>query len=226
MKNATLALIILFATIINSKAQYKSERSFDTFQKVVITDGIKAKIIQSNEHKVVLRVSDMPETKVLTELSAYELSIKLETGIYEKGQVYAEIYLKDLKSLDLRNSVNVEMENMKGDALKLRAITSAKAELNFEYNYTEIDIATNSDITLKGKSNISKVNANTNASLKAYEFEVENYEIKVNTQAEVFVSSIADISIQASTKGRAYYKGDPKHLKEKKSLGGEIVDAD
>lgn len=225
MKNITLTVfgVLLFAF---AQAQYQSERKFETFEKVEISDGIKAKIFNSDAHKVILNVSDMPETRVLTELSAYKLTIKLETGIYEKGQVYAEIYVKNLKDLSIKGSSNVSTDRaLKGDALLINASTSAKGDLELDYNYTEVSIGTSASLNLKGNSKIVDVSAGTNASLKAYELKSENFKAKVTTQGEVFVKTENMLEVQATTGGKVYYKGNPAHLKEKSNLGGDVIDA-
>jgi hypothetical protein len=221
---ATTAVLLLFS--VSLQAQYQSERKFDTFQKISVTDGIKARIFNSNEHKVILRVSDMPETRVKTELSAYELTIRLETGLYEKGQVYAEIYLKDLKQLEIKNSSDVSSgEKLKGDALVLRNTTSSKVDLDIEYNYVEIESTTSSELTLKGTAKVVNANAATSSSIKSYDLETETYKAKATTSGEIFISSENVIEAVATTSGTVYYKGKPARLKEKSSMAGKVVNA-
>ncbi|MEQ8360634.1 MAG: DUF2807 domain-containing protein [Cytophagales bacterium] len=223
-KITTTVLGILFFVI--AEAQYQSERKFDTFEKLEVSDGIKVKIFNSDAHKVILNVSDMPETRVMTELSAYELSIKLETGIYEKGQVYAEVYVKNLKELTLKDNCNVSTDKaLKGDALLINASTSSKGDLELDYNYTEISLSTSASLSLKGKSKIVDASSSTNASLKAYELNSENFKAKATTQGEIFVKTENMLDVQATTGGKVYYKGKPAHLKEKSNLGGDVVDA-
>lgn len=225
MRKLTVTTIALLF-FSNLFAQYQSERKFDTFEKIVVTDGIKAKIFKGDVHKVTLSVSDMPETRVTTELSAYELTLKLEPGLYEKGQVYAEIYVKDLKELTVKDNSNVSSGNrLSGDALKLNASTSSKSTLELEYNYLEIDLSTNADIELKGVSKIVKANSSTNASLKAYEFKSENFTAKASTQGEMFLTIDKDLDANATTGGKIYYKGNPAHLREKSNLGGDVINA-
>ncbi len=220
---ATTLGLLLFAF---AYAQYESERKFDTFEKIEISDGITAKIFISDVHKVVLNVSDMPETRVMTELSAYELSIKLEPGIYEKGQVYAEIYIKNLKELNIKDNSNVSSGKvLKGDALLINASTSAKGDFELDYNYIEISLSTNASLSLKGSSKVVDVSSGTNASLKAYDLKSENFKAKVTTQGEVFMSTENNLEVQAVTGGKLYYKGKPAHIKEKSSLGGDVIDA-
>jgi hypothetical protein len=225
MKRTALLFSLLFL-IFQSHAQYQSERSFDTFEKVVIRDGIKVKFFQSEQHKVILQVSDMPETKVLTTLSAYELTIKLETGIYEKGQVYAEVYAKRFKSLKLRDNSSAEVDKvLKGDDLKIGISSSSKAKLNLEYNYLEIEASTKGDLELIGSAKVVKVSENTQARVNAYELLTENVEVRLNTQAEFFIKTENSLDAQVSTGAKVYYKGDPAKLREKASLGGEIINS-
>lgn len=221
---ATATAILLFTSLF---AQYQSERKFDTFEKIVVSDGITAKVFISDEHKVKLNVSDMPETRVMTELSAYELSIKLEPGLYEKGQVYAEIYVKNLKELTLKSSAKLSSGNkLKGDAILINANTSASGTLELDYNYCEIEMGTSASLELNGYSKIVKASATTNASLKAYEFASENFTAKVTTQGEMFVSTENSLDVNATTGGKLYYKGKPSHIKEKSSLGGDVINAE
>ena len=226
MKTVTLIALSIFSLSQISQAQYQSERKFDTFEKIIVTDGIKAKVFLSNEHKVILSVSDMPETRVMTDLSAYELSLRLERGIYEKGQVYAEIYLKSLKSLDIRDNADVEIDkSLSGDALVLRAVTSSRAKLDLDYNYLELNLATSSSVEILGKVKIVDANVGTSASLKAYDLESETFKAKTNTQGEIFVKTENSLEAQATTGGKIYYKGEPARLSEKSSLGGEVIEA-
>ncbi len=226
MKKFTLlAAAIVFISQFTF-AQYKSERSFDTFEKIVVTDGIKAKVFLSNEHKIVLSVSDMPETRVLTVLSASELSLKLEPGIYEKGQVYAEIYLKKLRSLDIRDNANVEIDkSFQGDALVVRAVTSATGKLNLDYNYLEFNIATSSSVEVMGNAKIVDAVVGTKGSLKAYDLNSETFKANTNTNGEIFVKTNNNLEAQATTGGKIYYKGSPAKLKEKSNLGGQVIES-
>jgi hypothetical protein len=168
----------------------------------------------------------MPETKVLTSLSAYELTIKLETGIYEKGQVYAEIYAKNFKILEIRDNSSAEVDKvLKGDDLKIEISSSSKAKLNLEYNYLEIEASTKGDLELTGSATVVKVSENTQARVNAYELLTENVEVKLNTQAEFFIKTENSLDAQVSTGGKVYYKGDPARLREKATLGGEIINS-
>lgn len=227
MRHLTTTLLLLLLSSASLLAQYQSERTFDTFQKISVSDGIKAKIFQSDEHKVILRVSDMPETRVQTVLSAYELTIGLETGLYEKGQVYAEIYLKDLKQLEVKNNANVSGGGLlKGDALVIRNTTSSNVELELEYNYLEIESTTSSSLTLKGNAKVVKANASTSSAIKSYELQTETYKAKATTSSEIFIRSENIIEAIATTSGNIYYKGEPSRLKEKSSMSGKVIKAD
>lgn len=216
--------VVLLGILTPIYAQYKSERSFDTFEKIVLSDGIRAKIIQSNEHKVKLSVSDMPETKVLSSLSAYELTLKLETGLYEKGQVYAEIYVKNLKRIEIKDKASASSDDpIKGDDLKINASTSAKTDLILDYQYLEVESTTQADVKTSGFAKIARLNAGTQGRIQAYELDTESIITKVTTQGEAFLKSENEIEATATTGGKIYYKGEPSRIREKTSLGGEII---
>lgn len=226
MKKLSILLFVFLSLPLLIAAQELSERPLGKFQKIQVNDGIQIKLFPAEAHKVKISTGKMPVNKVITEVSGYELSIRLEAGIYEKGPVLIEVYCQNITHLDIRDgSSAVSQKKFSGDALDLRAVQGAKIVFEGDYNYMEVMGATNAEVNLTGTSNIINVSSNTNALVDGYKLAVKNVTAKANTQGRAFVQAVEMLDAQVATGGKIFYKGNPPKVSEKKTLGGDIVNA-
>jgi hypothetical protein len=226
MKKLFLVLVSILSLPLLSIGQELSERPLGKFQKIQVNDGIQIKLFPAETHKVKISTGKMPVNKVVTEVSGYELSIRLEAGIYEKGPVLIEVYCESITHLDIRDgSSAISQKKFSGDALDLRAVQGAKIVFEGDYNYMEVMGATNADVNLSGASNIMNVSSNVNALVDAYKLNAKNVTVKANTQGRAFTNASEMLDAQVATGGKIFYKGNPAKVSEKKTLGGDIVNA-
>lgn len=113
-------------------------------------------------------------------------------------------------------------EPIENKNIDLTVASNGYLEIEVKAENLMLEAETNAKMFVKGTAVNLDYNAFTNAEIDGEELVVEHAEIRTNTNASGVFEVTESLKGTAATRGRITYKGDPKIIDVKESIGGSI----
>lgn len=233
-KKCLALLMLLFITYSATYAQngvFTEERSVGAFDKISTCCGMDVYISEGMESAV----------RVETNYEEYLSRIKTEV---KKGELKISFNMKDLpkRPNNMRVKVYVTATDLTGihassgsdiisqtplfaDYIKVSASSGADINIELTTNDLECKASSGSDITLKGRAVYGLLKASSGSDLNLHDMTINTVEASASSGSDIIVAVTNEIHAKASSGSDIVYKGTPKNVYTKKSIGGSVKQA-
>jgi len=220
MKKITLLLVLLTTVTF---AQDKRTLELGEFNSIKVFTGLKIKLIQSAEQKIV--ISGKNQRYIMVKNKNGHLSIRLKlTESLRKYDFDIKLYTnRNIEVIDVNEGAGLFSDDTISQLkINLKAQEGSFIQLPVDVKYLKTKINSGSNISVTGTAKSQDVYVGQGGVYEAYQLKTEQSKIVVATggNAEITVSEILDASVRLG--GNIYYKGTPNVKKSKKFLGGVI----
>lgn len=198
-------------------------KNIENFTKVTAFDKISVQLIQSTENKVELTGKFETDAELINNNG--ELKIRLPIGYFLHGDnLVAKVYFKSLEAVEANEGSYVSCET-EIKALDFSIIAKEGAQIKVIINADRITVKSSngSVIKLSGKAQNLDVVTNSGGKLEAEKCITNQTTVSVNAGgfADVNATNLVDAKTRAG--GTITIYGNPKLVKQKKILGGNII---
>ncbi|MHC1773773.1 MAG: head GIN domain-containing protein [Lentimicrobium sp.] len=227
-KNFVMQLILLFVlavTISLNALASKQERTVKNFNKFEVSGGFKVILTQGSTEKLVIDADDDVLPKIITEVKAGTLIIRLEnnTHISNGKDLIAELTFINLDEIELSGAVNITGTNpMKFANLEIDGSGATKINLDLSATKLEIDFSGASEITLKGNAPEFDADLSGASSIEASEFLTRKCSIDCSGASDARVNVTESLSVEGSGASKISYTGNPANLDTELSGSSKI----
>jgi hypothetical protein len=223
-----LFVMLLFAlNTIVVNAQKSADISIDSFDKLVVFGSIEVNLVKGEKESVKLE----SETVNLEDITVKNDGNKLKISTTDKltageKQVKITLVYKKIREVTVNGGAQLYCDKkIKGDKIKLDAGTGGTILLEVDLNALEAESGQGSTISVKGKTKMQEVRANSGGIYNAYELNCDNTYAYANTGAVVKVRVVEQLKANSSTGAFIGYIGEPKKKDISKVLGGDVQQA-
>ncbi|BDD08588.1 hypothetical protein FUAX_10200 [Fulvitalea axinellae] len=223
MKHTAFFIALLFLAFTAS-AQHDVDRPVSSFSKIRVFNKVKVHLVKGSKISVRIKTNDNITTQdVVTEVKNNELKIKLRTKVYRDIKVDAYVTYTDLQELSASAGGKIVSNGtMEVDNLTVEAGAGARIEIPVTADFITASASSGGEISLKGSANNLKATAGSGGVIDTYHLKAKEAYVKANTGGHVDVQPLEVLEARAYTGGIVNYKGNPKKLDTKKSVGGTI----
>lgn len=189
----------------------EEEFSIGSFDGLKVSSGIDINLIQSDEHRVVVKANEDLLDDVEVEVVNGTLRISVDRRWFRGGgRVEADITFVDLTSIDVSSGSDVESTGtLEFRDIEIKASSGSDLKLNLEASSVKLRTSSGSDAQLKGSAREFKAKASSGSDINAYDFEVEDAVLECSSGSDVKAWVTETLSVQASSGSDIYYRGDP-----------------
>ncbi|WP_026994317.1 head GIN domain-containing protein [Flectobacillus major] len=210
----TLGAIILFSTF--AVAQSKKDFNLSGFNEIEMSSAFIVDISQGNSYKVSVeaeREEDLNDLEVKIKGKRLVASYKNNSGWSwgkNRKRVHFTITLPDLKALDFSGATRSKVWGFNDlEYLKVTYSGASHSELNLNADKIVFDISGASNVTLKGKGGIMKLEASGASKFNALEFSTKDADLDVSGATSVRVNAQKSLNVEASGASSVRYIGTP-----------------
>lgn len=213
-------VILLVMGCTSAFAQVKKE--VGNFDKVKTFDRITVELIASNEERVEVYGNRAADVEFVNKNG--ELKIRMRTGkLLEGDDVDAKVFFKSLKSIDANEGSFVGCDKaFAQDNLYISSQEGAQVNVKLDVAQLTAKSATGGKLKTSGTAKNQEVVIGAGGLYegKSLESSHAKVDVKAGGKAEVRASDFADARVTAG--GLIVIYGNPKEIKRKTTLGGEI----
>ncbi len=261
MKNLIKPLILtLFLVIFSCKKDEKSgweKPSFaigeivektvaSEFDGIVVSTGIEAEIVKSDEEKVIITAPKKIINDVVAEVSNGILHIKVKSkfGINNTGRIQAKIFARDFSSVEATSAASIDIKDkFLQEKMNISTSSSGSIEGNLEANDMTISASSagsfsgkiwainlsskassSGEINIEGKSKNVIGDASSGSEISAKDFTAENGSLDASSGASIVMGISKSLKSNASSGANIDYinRGTLEKIDKQESSGGSV----
>ncbi len=217
-------LVLLFLTTSWSAFANITILNVDPFDEISVSGNVNVYLEMGNEESVEIREKDH---KITIEVSNGVLKIKRKNPLkikeYKGEPVDIKITYRKLRRV--RGAAGSTISNSKkitGDQLKLDFHSGAQGRILVDVNDLDLSASEGAQLKVKGKTISQSVNVSTGAVLSAHRLDSDRTYVKATTGGNANVVANDLLEAKATTGGNIDYEGNPRKVKIKDTLGGNV----
>ncbi len=206
----------------------KETRDLDGFTGVHISSGIDVYLSQGEEFEVVVEADENLQEVIVTKMEGKMLVVKTDrVNIRNAKSKKVHIILPELTDLKISSAGDcVGKTAFYCDDLKISVSSAGDLKLEVDADKIYLDISSSGDAELAGEADFFQANLSSAGDLDAFDLIAATVEVSVSSAGDASVHATEEISMNASSAGSIYYRGDAKVVHSRSSSAGSIVSRD
>lgn len=220
----TIQLIFACCLLVSTVNASSIVKNVSPFDEVVLSGNIDVLLVMGNEEKVEIRKE---EDKISISVSNGVLKVKrkkpLKIKEYEQSPIEVRITYKVLRRVKASAGTEVtQQETMTADQMMLDFNSGAEGNFEVDMGNVEIKVSEGAQLKVRGKTVSQNSKVATGAVLHAYKLDCERSYVKASTGGEAEIVATELLEAKASMGGDINYRGNPRKVKIKDNLGGNV----
>jgi hypothetical protein len=203
----------------------KETRDVSGFTGVHISSGIDVYLSEGSDFEVVVEADENLQDVILTERNGNMLVVKTDrVNIRHASSKKVYVTIPELKELKISSAGDCMGQTpFTCEDLRLSISSAGNLSLEVEANEINLDISSSGDAYLSGSTDIFDVNLSSAGNLNAFDLIAAEVDVVVSSAGDARVYATDEISMNASSAGNIYYKGDAKVVHSHSSSAGDII---
>jgi len=200
-------------------------RDISGFTGVQVSSGIDVYLSEGNSFEVRVEADENLHEVILTEMEGNTLVVKTDrVNIRNSKSKKVHVTLPELSELKISSAGDcVGQTPFHCDDLRLSISSAGDLSLEVEANEINLDISSSGDARIAGNTEILNVSLSSAGDLNAYDLIAAKVDVVVSSAGDARVFATEEISMNASSAGNIYYKGDARVIHSHSSSAGDIV---
>lgn len=206
----------------------EESRDISGFTGVHVSTGIDVYLTQGNDFNVRVEADENLIEVILTELEGDMLVVKTDrVNIRNAKSKKVFVTLPELSQLKISSAGDCEGQTaFRCDDLRLSVSSAGDLSLDVEARSINIDISSSGDARLTGSADELDVSLSSAGDLHAFDLIAGIVKVNVSSAGDARVHATDEISMNVSSAGNIYYKGNAEVVHSRKSSAGDIVKKD
>jgi hypothetical protein len=200
-------------------------RDVDGFTGVHVSSGIDVLLSEGNQFEVIVEADENLQEVIETELRGHMLVVGTDrVNIRRAKAKRVYVTLPRLEELKISSAGDCDGQTpFHCEDLRLSISSAGDLTLEVEADRIDLDISSSGDAKIAGRANVLNASLSSAGDLDAWDLEANKVEVNVSSAGDARVFATGEISMDASSAGNIYYRGDPKVLHSRSSSAGDIV---
>lgn len=202
----------------------EDSRDIASFTGVQVSSGIDVYLSQGNDFDVVVEADENLQEVILTEVEGKMLIVKTDrVNIRSAKAKKVHVTLPELTALKISSAGDcIGQTPFTCQDLRISISSAGDLSLDVEADRIDLDISSSGDASLSGKAREFNVSLSSAGDLNAFDLIAEKVEVDVSSAGDARVHASDEISMQASSAGNIYYRGDARVVHSSSSSAGSI----
>lgn len=203
-------------------------RDLSGFTGVHVSSGIDVWLSEGNSFGVTVEADENLQEVILTEMNGNLLVVKTDrVNIRNAKSKKVHVTLPKLSELKISSAGDcVGQTTFDCDELNLSISSAGDLSLEVEAGKIDLDISSSGDARISGSADILNVNLSSAGDLHAFDLIAGRVDVDVSSAGDARVHATEEITMNASSAGNIYYRGDAKVVHSRSSSAGDIIRKD
>ena len=203
-------------------------RNVKGFTGVEVSTGIDVYLTQGEEFEVIVEADENLQDVILTELRGDRLVVRTDhVNIRSAKSKKVHVTLPELRELKISSAGDcVGQTPFKCEDLRLSISSAGDLTLEVEADRIDLDISSSGDARLSGSARVFDANLSSAGDLHAFDLVAGKVDVTVSSAGDARVHATDELTMNASSAGSIYYRGDAEVVRSTSSSAGSIVRRD
>ena len=203
----------------------EENRDITGFSGIHVSSGIDVYISEGNDFDVMVEADENLMDVILTERNGDMLVVKTDrTSIRSARSKKVHITLPELSEIKISSAGDCEGQTpFKCDDLRIGISSAGDLMLEVEANRINLDISSSGDAKMAGSADYFDISLSSAGDLHAYDLIAKRVDVNVSSAGDARVYATEEISMNASSAGNIYYRGDARVVQSRSSSAGNII---
>ena len=203
-------------------------RDISGFTGVHVSTGIDVYLTEVNSFDVRVEADENLMEVILTELNGDMLVVKTDrVNIRNAESKKVFVTMPELSQLKISSAGDCEgLTPFHCENLRLSVSSAGDLSLDVEARSINIDISSSGDARIAGSTEELDVSLSSAGDLHAFDLVAGVVQVDVSSAGDARVFATEEISMNVSSAGNIYYRGDAKVLHSRTSSAGDIIKKD
>jgi hypothetical protein len=198
-------------------------RNVKGFTEVSTSESIDVYITQAKEFAVKVIADDDIIDRLITKVEGDELKIYFEGNVKNVSKKEVHISMPIIEELNSSSGAALKtMDVISGEGLEANVSSGAHMKIYIDYNEFESSASSGAHMSVKGEVKEGEFEASSGASINAENLNLDEADVDVSSGANVKIGVVKELSVDASSGGGVYYKGEPVMRDIDLSSGGSV----
>jgi hypothetical protein len=241
MKNVSLLIIVVLTLgctscviggwdngISGNGKVVEDVRDISGFTGVIVSSGIDVFLSEGDHFEVRVEADENLIEVIETKLNGSMLEVGTDrVNIRNAKSKKVHVTLPKLSKLKISSAGDCHGQTaFHCDDLELGISSAGDLTLEVEARRIDLGISSSGDARLAGKADVFNVSMSSAGDLHAYDLQAGEVKVDVSSAGDARVFATDEISMNASSAGNIYYKGDARVIRSSTSSAGDIVKKD
>ena len=203
-------------------------RDLDGFTGVKVSSGIDVYLSQGSSFEVKVEADENLHEVILTELEGKMLVVKTERVNIRKAKAKrVHVTLPELTALKISSAGDLEGQTpFNCEDLRISISSAGDLSLELKAKRIDLDISSSGDASISGTADEFNVDLSSAGDLSAFDLIAGKVDVDVSSAGDARVHATDEISMNASSAGNIYYRGDARVVHSQSSSAGNISHRD
>lgn len=200
-------------------------RDISGFTGVEVSTGIDVYLTQGDGFEVMVEADENLQDVILTELKGDRLVVRTDhVNIRSAKSKKVHVTLPELSELKISSAGDcVGQTPFQCEDLRLSISSAGDLTLEVEADRIDLDISSSGDARISGSAAIFDASLSSAGDLNAFDLVAGIVDVSVSSAGDARVHATEEITMNASSAGNIYYRGDAKVVRSNSSSAGSIV---
>ena len=240
MKNAAYLSIVLILSLsscyfdgwgtgISGNGNVVEEtRDVTGFTGVEVSTGIDVYLTQGNGFEVLVEADENLQDVIITELKGDRLVVRTDhVNIRSARSKEVHVSLPEFTELKISSAGDcVGQTPFNCGDLRISISSAGDLTLEVEADRIDLDISSSGDARISGSAAVFDASLSSAGDLHAFDLVAGKVDVSVSSAGDARVHATEEITMNASSAGSVYYRGDAEVVRSSSSSAGSIVHKD
>ena len=222
MKFLAILLLLPFSALAEGSQTYE----LNPFNEIRISGPMRAKIIKSDVHKVVIHSDkEINFEDFEVTVKGGDLKIDVKSNDYKDRAPDVEIYVKTISEIRAIGNAGVHYDKsdevIEEKEIKLSATAGGHIHIQLKSEFVEASITSGGNITLAGETGTLEAKVTSGGTIGASHMTADRVVARTKAGGTIYVHAIKELDAKTNAGGNIKYIGDPEEVTTG-GLGGTI----
>lgn len=226
---SAIGLLCLICSVSYAKSGNNAEtRTVGSFEAISVCCGIELYISEGSSSSITVETNYeeyLPKINTEVKKGKLKISFNMKNQVNRPRDMWVKVYVsaKNLSEISASSGAEVySKEALKANDIKISSSSGAEVKLELNAANLKGSASSGAGLKLTGTAASASVSASSGGNINMKEMIVRVAEASASSGSDITVYATDEIKAKASTGANVKFKGNPKTVNKKKSLGGEV----
>lgn len=232
MKKRMLGLVCLLFLVGSVGYVQAESRTVGSFNAITVCCGIDVYLSEGNSSVITVETNYeeyLPQIKTEVKKGKLKVSFNMRNQIKRPKDMWIKVNASATNLSEITSTSGAEVrskEPLKAGSIEISANSGGGVKIELHATQLKCSVSSGADVRLTGSATTAAVSASSGGNINMKEMQVKVAEASASTGSDISLFVTEEVKAKASVGANIKYKGNPKTVNKKTSIGGDVRQVD